>query len=38
MLRSSGFEILEHPENEVYICKRTAINIEQPQAVYPLKN
>jgi tRNA (mo5U34)-methyltransferase len=22
MLRSSGFEIVEHPEAEVYICRR----------------
>ena len=24
MLRSAGFEIADHPEDEVYICKRTA--------------
>ena len=22
MLRSSGFEIVDHPEEEVYICRR----------------
>jgi hypothetical protein len=22
MLRSSGFDIIEHPEAEVYICRR----------------
>jgi hypothetical protein len=22
MLRSAGFEIVDHPEDEVYICKR----------------
>ena len=22
MLRSAGFEILEHPENEVFVCRR----------------
>jgi tRNA (mo5U34)-methyltransferase len=34
MLRSSGFAITAHPEDEVYLCKRT----ERPQAdgpVYP---
>ncbi len=24
MLRSAGFEILDHPEEEVYVCRRTA--------------
>jgi tRNA (mo5U34)-methyltransferase len=36
MLRSAGFEILEHPEREVYVCRRG----EQPGgagAVYPAK-
>lgn len=34
MLRSAGFEILDHPEEEVYVCRRT----ERPTAagaVYP---
>jgi tRNA (mo5U34)-methyltransferase len=34
MLRSAGFEILDHPEEEVYVCRRT----EPPTAagaVYP---
>jgi tRNA (mo5U34)-methyltransferase len=34
MLRSSGFQVLEHPEAEVYLCRR----VERPQAdgpVYP---
>jgi tRNA (mo5U34)-methyltransferase len=34
MLRSSGFEILQHPEDEVYVCRR----VEAPYgagAVYP---
>jgi tRNA (mo5U34)-methyltransferase len=26
MLRSSGFEIVNHPEEEVYICKRRTVN------------
>lgn len=37
MLRSSGFEIVEHPELEVYICRRTELVDDQPRAVYPLK-
>ncbi len=38
MLRSSGFEITEHPEKEVYICRRTALPDNQPRAVYPSFN
>jgi tRNA (mo5U34)-methyltransferase len=34
MLRSSGFEILQHPESEVYIC-RTAERPEHGRPVYP---
>jgi tRNA (mo5U34)-methyltransferase len=34
MLRSSGFEIVMHPEPEVYICRR-AENTDEPHAVYP---
>jgi tRNA (mo5U34)-methyltransferase len=26
MLRSAGFEILDHPEDEVFICRRTMLN------------
>jgi tRNA (mo5U34)-methyltransferase len=36
MLRSAGFEILEHPEEEVFVCRRA----ERPKpmgAVYPAK-
>jgi tRNA (mo5U34)-methyltransferase len=36
MLRSSGFEILEHPEEEVFVCRR----VERPTAmgaVYPAR-
>jgi tRNA (mo5U34)-methyltransferase len=36
MLRSSGFEIVSHPEEEVYVCRRTAIP-EGAGAVYPNK-
>jgi tRNA (mo5U34)-methyltransferase len=36
MLRSAGFEIVQHPEEEVYLCRR----VEPPEgagAVYPLR-
>jgi tRNA (mo5U34)-methyltransferase len=26
MLRSAGFEILDHPEDEVFICRRTTLS------------
>lgn len=35
MLRSSGFDILEHPEAEVYVCRRGEIKDKQQRAVYP---
>lgn len=34
MLRSSGFDILENPEPEVFLCRRREI-ADQTQAVYP---
>jgi tRNA (mo5U34)-methyltransferase len=37
MLRSAGFEITEHPEQEVYICRRGKLMDDQPRAVYPTK-
>lgn len=37
MLRSSGFQIVEHPELEVYICRHGALPDNQPRAVYPAK-
>jgi tRNA (mo5U34)-methyltransferase len=37
MLRSAGFEITAHPEQEVYICKRTDLPDDQQRAVYPPK-
>jgi len=37
MLRSSGFDIVEHPELEVYICRRGTLIDDQPRAVYPTK-
>src|SRR3546814_5818228 len=36
MLRSSGFEILSHPEQEVYLC-RVAWRPDGADAVYPLR-
>jgi tRNA (mo5U34)-methyltransferase len=35
MLRGSGFEIVAHPEAEVYLCRIGAVN--DPGAVYPAK-
>lgn len=35
MLRSSGFRIVAHPEQEVYVCQR--VEVEHPGAVYPSK-
>lgn len=35
MLRSSGFEIVSHPEQEVYLCRAAALPDEMPRAVYP---
>jgi tRNA (mo5U34)-methyltransferase len=35
MLRSSGFEILEHPEQEVYLCR--CAGVRESGAVYPSK-
>lgn len=36
ILRSSGFEILSHPEAEVFICRRVELR-DGSQAVYPIK-
>jgi tRNA (mo5U34)-methyltransferase len=35
MLRSAGYAILSHPEQEVFICRHVAIPDEEPRAVYP---
>ena len=35
MLRSAGFKITDHPEKEVYICRRSELVDDQPRAVYP---
>jgi tRNA (mo5U34)-methyltransferase len=39
MLRSSGFEMVAHPEDEVYVCRRTEIPDppDGPRAVYPAR-
>ena len=39
MLRSSGFSIEAHPEDEVYLCKRqdVAVPADGPHCVYPAK-
>ena len=39
MLRAAGFEILQHPEDEVYVCRRFehTTDIGGPRAVYPRK-
>jgi tRNA (mo5U34)-methyltransferase len=37
MLRSSGFEIVDHPEQEVYICRR-AESADESGAVYPARS
>jgi tRNA (mo5U34)-methyltransferase len=36
MLRSSGFEIVEHPEAEVYVCRRGAAQ-EMAAPVHPAR-
>jgi tRNA (mo5U34)-methyltransferase len=37
MLRSAGFEITAHPEQEVYVCRRAPLPDREPRAVYPLR-
>jgi tRNA (mo5U34)-methyltransferase len=37
MLRSSGFEVLEHPEPEVYLCRRKERPADGYGAVYPAR-
>jgi tRNA (mo5U34)-methyltransferase len=37
VLRSSGFEIVAHPEQEVFVCRWTEIADSWPRAVYPAK-
>jgi len=37
MLRSAGFEVLDHPEDEVFVCRRVEIDRPEPNAVYPAR-
>lgn len=37
MLRSAGFEIIAHPEAEVFICRRGRLPDPLPRAVYPAR-
>src|SRR4051812_27102107 len=37
LLRSAGFEVVGHPEAEVFICRHTAVPDAQPRAVYPAR-
>jgi tRNA (mo5U34)-methyltransferase len=37
MLRSAGFRIVEHPEQEVYLCRVADIADDEPRAVYPAR-
>ena len=38
MLRASGFDTVEHPEEEVYLCRRRDLDAERgPYAVYPAR-
>lgn len=37
MLRSAGFEIVGHPEDEVFICRRTELPDDTTRAVYPAR-
>ena len=38
MLRASGFDILQHAEEEVYICRRRNLPVDRgPYAVYPAR-
>jgi tRNA (mo5U34)-methyltransferase len=37
MLRSAGFRVVDHPEEEVFICRRGSIRDEEPRAAYPAR-
>jgi tRNA (mo5U34)-methyltransferase len=37
MLRSAGFEILQHPEDEVFVCRHVEIHSLEPHPVYPAR-
>jgi tRNA (mo5U34)-methyltransferase len=36
MLRSAGYELIAHPETEVFICRHVDVRDEGPRAVYPV--
>ena len=38
MLRSAGFDIVAHPEPEVFLCRRGEIRDDEPRAVYPVRS
>ena len=38
MLRSAGFDIIAHPEPEVFLCRRGEIRDDEPRAVYPVRS
>jgi tRNA (mo5U34)-methyltransferase len=38
MLRSAGYDIVAHPEEEVFVCRHAALPDAQPRAVYPPAN
>lgn len=37
MLRSAGFDIVAHPEQEVYLCRRGSLADDEPRAAYPAR-
>jgi tRNA (mo5U34)-methyltransferase len=39
MLRSAGFQIIEHPEEEIFVCRRLEVppGPDGPRAVYPAR-
>jgi tRNA (mo5U34)-methyltransferase len=37
MLRSAGYDIVAHPEEEVYVCRHATLPDDEPRAVYPAR-
>ena len=37
MLRSAGYEVVDHPEAEVFLCRHVPISPLEPNAVYPAR-
>jgi tRNA (mo5U34)-methyltransferase len=35
MLRSAGYQVIEHPEAEVFVCRHVAVPDPEPRAAYP---